>query len=143
MHLPRRTAALASRRRLTELVSWSQRRPVSTAFLVAVALWLLVVAAATVAVRTGRLRVQELASSPRHMADGQLWRLASSAIVVQRPVVASLGALLAPTVLAGVLCGSRTLWTTAAAGHIGGTLCSYSMLAIVRLAQPHAFESRF
>ena len=129
-----------TRARLPTLLDLGGALAPSGAARVALCSWFAVVCGVTVAVWTRSLSVVAIASSPRRIAEGQLWRLLTCAFVVQRPLVASVLALVGLTLLTAVLCGFRLLWVTAFAGHVGSTLLAYTTLGLYRLAEPHAFQ---
>lgn len=106
-----------------------------------VAAYVLAVCAVSTATATGLFPATRLAASPAAIADGRLWLLASSALVVERPVVLSLAslALLAAATLA--LCGIRVAWRAAIGGHLLSTLVVYVAIWLVRLGQPGTFGS--
>jgi hypothetical protein len=69
--------------------------------------------------------VNALASSPVLLAQGQWWRLVTSALVVQGPPVPQIIAIAALGSLGIYFGGSWLFWRTAVAGHIFGTLVAY------------------
>lgn len=69
--------------------------------------------------------VRELASSPALVAQGQWWRLVTSGLVVNGPVVPQIVAIGALGTLAIYFGGSATFWVSAVAGHYFGTMISY------------------
>src|SRR5437879_12723100 len=87
------------------------------------------VSAVTALVRVGLISIGTLAASPRRIADGQVWLLFSSAIVVDRPIVASVVSVAVLALVALLVCGSRVLWLSALLGHPGAPIPAYGGLA--------------
>lgn len=101
------------------------------------------VASLTAAIQVHALSIGPFASSAARVAAGRLWLLLSSALVIDRPVVVGLVAF---GLIAGLtlrVCGARTFWIAAAAGHIGSTLLVYAIIGLSRLADPHVFSRAF
>jgi hypothetical protein len=99
-----------------------------------------VVAALTAGVQAHALSTRPFASSAARIAGGKLWLLLSSALVIERPVAIGLVTfgLIASAVL--WVCGARTFWLTAVAGHVGSTVVVYAIVGLSRLADPHLFS---
>lgn len=98
----------------------------------------LAVSAVTVANRLGAVPLRELATTPASLADGRVWLLLTSAVVADRPAIASVAGFLIVGLAAGALVGGRVLWGAAAAGHLLGTLAVYALLdaASVTVTRP-------
>jgi hypothetical protein len=107
----------------------------------AVAAFVAGVSALTVLQLTGEMSRSALASSPHQIAEGKLWLLITSGLVVQAPVVLSLAsfAVLAFAVL--IVCSARVLWYSAVLGHVLSTLALYGLIGTFRLADPDSFAS--
>jgi hypothetical protein len=91
---------------------------------------------------TGHPTVQELASSPTLLAEGQWWRLITSGLIVQGPAVPQV---LAIAVLGGAgiyFGGSWLFWRTALLGHVVGTMVAYGAFSVAWFAN-HAASARF
>ena len=99
------------------------------------------ITAVTMAARFGQVSVRALAATPQSLADGRIWLLATSALVADRPALASILGFLAVGVAAVWLCGPRVAWVAAATGHIFSAAIVYVGIGLVRLADPGAFES--
>jgi hypothetical protein len=99
-----------------------------------------VVAAVTEATRARLVPLRLLAGTPADVADGKVWLLASNAFVADNPVVLSLVAFAGFAAAAGAVCGLRTLWVSAAAGHVGSTILVYLGLAAVGAVRPAAVD---
>ena len=99
-----------------------------------------IVAAVTEATRARLVPLRFLAGTPADVADGKLWLLASNALVADNPVVLSLIAFAGFALAAGAVCGLRTLWVSAAAGHVGSTVMVYLGLAAAGAVRPGAVE---
>jgi hypothetical protein len=95
----------------------------------------------TVAHVEGFLSTAAVSASPSRVAHGDLWLLATSGLVVQRPIALSLVSFVALAVLVVVVCGSRVLWLSAVVGHVLSTVIAYGLLAAVRFADRTAFAS--
>jgi len=91
--------------------------------------------------REGLISIGALAASPRRIADGQVWLLFSSAIVVDRPIVASVVSFAALASVALLVCGSRVLWLSALLGHTGSTILAYVGLAALRNLDVGSFHA--
>ena len=85
--------------------------------------------------------VAELASSPALVAQGQWWRLFTSGLVVNGPVVPQIVAIGALGTLAIYFGGAPTFWVSALSGHFLGTMISYvgvaGLWAVDRAAAVH------
>ena len=99
------------------------------------------ITAVTVAARVGQVSVRTLATTPQSRADGRIWLLATSALLADRPVLASILGFLAVGVVAVFLCGPRVAWIAAATGHLFSAAIVYVGIGLFRLAEPGAFQS--
>ena len=100
-----------------------------------------VVTGITVAVRAHELPSTPFVASATKIASGQVWVLAASALIVDRPVLIGLAVLGLLAVATLRLCGVRTFWLAAAVGHAGSTLLVYAIIGSTQLADPEAFAS--
>ena len=78
-----------------------------------------------------------LASSPDRLADGQWWRLGTSAFVVDGPPVPQV---VVTALLGGLIIwfrGSWLFWAIAVAGHVFGTLLTYVGLVVGGILGAH------
>ena len=100
-----------------------------------------VVTAITLAIRAHELPLTPFVASATKIASGQIWVLAASALVVDRPVLIGLAVFGLLAVATLRLCGARTFWLAAAAGHAGSTLLVYAIIGSTQLADPQAFAS--
>ena len=100
-----------------------------------------VVTGITLAVRTHELPVTPFMASATKIASGQVWVLAASALIVDRPVLIGLAAFGLLAVATLQLCGARTFWLAAAVGHAGSTLLVYAIIGSTQLVDPEAFAS--
>ena len=98
-----------------------------------------VVAALTLAIRAHDLPLAPFAASGRKIATGEIWLLAASALVVDRPVYVGLVAFGLLGFAALRLCGTRVFWVAAVAGHVGSTLAVYAIIGASRLSDPDVF----
>jgi hypothetical protein len=103
--------------------------------------FVLTVSAFTALSRVGLISVGSLAASPRRIANGHVWLLFSSAIVVDRPVVASVVSFAALASVALLVCGSRVLWLSALLGHTCSTLLAYVGLGALQTLDAESFHS--
>jgi hypothetical protein len=87
------------------------------------------------------LPTSTVAASPARVAEGRVWLLVTSGLLVQRPVVLSLVSFVVLAVLVLVVCGPRVLWIGAILGHVCSTVIAYGLLAGMRLADPTAYSS--
>ena len=77
----------------------------------------------------GDLEPGGLASSPSRLADGQVWRLVTSALVVEgRLPLVQVG--LAATAAFAVIraCGALAWWGAVASAHVGSALVTYALI---------------
>jgi hypothetical protein len=95
----------------------------------------------TAAARISQVPLRALAATPQSLAEGRIWLLATSALVADRPALASILGFLVVGMAAVWLCGSRVVWVAAATGHIFSAALVYVGIGLVRLAEPRAFES--
>jgi hypothetical protein len=91
--------------------------------------------------RLGELPLSSLASTPDAVADGRLWLLLTSALIADRPAVPSLLGFWIVGVAALLLCSARIVAGAATLGHVCSALAVYGLIALVRVADPHAFAS--
>jgi hypothetical protein len=84
------------------------------------------ISAVTVLSRLGVVPVRSLASTPAAVSDGRVWLLATSALVADRPAVASILGFAIAGLATLALCGERVVWTAAAVGHI----CSAALVYV-------------
>ncbi len=82
-----------------------------------------------------------LAATPRDIAEGKVWLLATSALVADRPWLPSMLGFVGVGLVALAVCGTAMTWATAALGHMVSTLLVYALVAAVGLVRPHAFQS--
>jgi hypothetical protein len=78
-------------------------------------------------------------ASATKIASGQVWVLAASALMVDRPVLIGLAAFGLLAVATLRFCGAQTFWLAAAVGHAGSTLLVYAIIGSTQLADPEAF----
>ena len=98
------------------------------------------ISTATALVRAGQIPLRSVAATPESLADGRVWLLATSAILADRPAVASILGFLVVGLAAVRLCGTRAAWLAAATGHVLSALVVYVALGLVRAVEPSAFE---
>ena len=98
------------------------------------------VSAMTALQRRGLVPLASLAASPKQVAEGHLWLLLSSGLIMARPLVPSALAFVGLAFATFGLCGSRILWPALAIGHTCSTLLAYSMLGLSRTVEPRAFH---
>lgn len=98
-----------------------------------------VVGGLTLAIRAHELPLGFFAASGEKIAAGEIWLLAASALVVDRPVYVGLVAFGLIGFAALRICGTRLFWVVAVAGHIGSTLSVYAIIAVSRLSDPDVF----
>ena len=99
-----------------------------------------VVVALTEEIQAHGVSVGLFAASAGRIAAGKVWLLLSSALVVDRPVAVGLVAFGLIGFATLWVCGARTFWLAAIAGHIGSTLLVYAIIGVARLADPHVFS---
>lgn len=74
-----------------------------------------------------------VASSPDAVADGALWRLLASGLVVDAPGdLAQIAVVALLTALVLVRDGGVTWWLAAVAGHVGSALIAYAAIAVAQ-----------
>ena len=74
---------------------------------------------------------ESLASSPAHLADGQVWRLVTSALVVEGRLPLVQVALAAGAAYAVVLAyGAVAWWGAVLAAHVGSALVIYALIGL-------------
>jgi hypothetical protein len=100
-----------------------------------------VVTAVTFATRAHELPLTLFVASARKLASGQVWLLPASALIVDRPVLVGLAAFCVLAVATLRICGTRTFWLAAAAGHAGSTLLVYAIIGATQLADSEIFAS--
>ena len=94
----------------------------------------------TVVNRLGAIDVRTLAATPQQLADGRVWLLLTSAVLADKPAVASVLGFLVVGVAALMLCGGRVLWISALLGQVGATVAVYLGIALVRLLHHGAYD---
>jgi hypothetical protein len=97
------------------------------------------VAIATAAAWLSDTPARLYAASPAALADGRIWLLATSALVADKPIYASLLGFAVVGLAAVYLCGSRVVWLAAASGHIVSAVVVYVGIGLVRLADSNGF----
>jgi hypothetical protein len=95
----------------------------------------------TALTRLGQVSVRLLAATPASLREGRIWLLVTSALVADRPALASILGFLAVGVAAVWLLGPRVAWVAAAAGHVCSAAVVYVAIGLVRLADPGAYVS--
>jgi hypothetical protein len=100
-----------------------------------------VVTGITFATRAHELPLAPFVASAMKLASGRVWVLPASALVVDRPVLVGLAAFGVLAVAALCICGARTFWLAAVAGHAGSTLLVYAIIGSAQLADPEVFAS--
>jgi hypothetical protein len=90
--------------------------------------------------RAGLVPLHALAATPRGVAAGRVWLLATNALVADDPLLASLLSLVLVGGAALAICGPRLTWTAAAAGHLGSTMLVYLGFSLARLLVPGTFD---
>ena len=100
-----------------------------------------VVTGITFATRAHELPLTPFLASAAKIASGQVWVLPTSALIVDRPVLIGLAAFGVLAVATLRICGARTFWLAAAAGHAGSTLIVYAIIGSTQLADPDTFAS--
>lgn len=101
----------------------------------------IVVSAVTGAEHARLIPLSFLAASPHGLAEARIWPLLTSALLVQSPIFWSLVSFGLLCALALAVCGGRVLWISALAGHVASTVLVYTLLALVRTVEPHAFAA--
>jgi hypothetical protein len=96
------------------------------------------ISVATAGARAGLIAPRELAATPTSIVDGRVWLLATSAILADRPALASIVGFLIVGLVAVRLCAPRVAWTAAASGHIFSAVIVYAALGVARLVDPSA-----
>lgn len=110
------------------------RRILGVGEMLLLAYLIVVMAVEVLRLTTGWPTVNDLASSPALLAQGQWWRLITSALVVNGPVIPQLVAIGALGTLAIYFGGSGTFWVSALSGHFFGTLAAYLGVAALWVA---------
>lgn len=82
-----------------------------------------------------------LSFNPNRLAQGRVWLLVASALVVDHPVVLSLLSFAVLAVATLAVCGRRVFWSAAIVGHVGSTLIVYALIGAVRTIEPGAFAA--
>jgi hypothetical protein len=104
------------------------------------AAWLAAVAAIALLQDGGSAVPSALAASPQRLWNGEVWTLASSALVIDGPPVAQFALLLAVTAWFIARVGAGAFWLVALAGHIGATLLSYIGIGLLWLVSRPTVE---
>jgi hypothetical protein len=94
------------------------------------ALFLAAVVAATLLERSGSLSIGALEASADLVAAGEVWRLFTSARVVEGPAGPQLAATVVAVALAIRLAGATLWWLAALVGHVGSALVAYAIIGI-------------
>ncbi|MGZ4401368.1 MAG: hypothetical protein ACXVRI_00755 [Gaiellaceae bacterium] len=100
-----------------------------------------VVTGITLATRAHELPLKPFVASATKIASGQVWVLAASALIVDRPVLIGLAAFGVLAVATLRFCGAGTFWLAAAVGHAGSTLLVYAIIGSTQLADPEMFAT--
>jgi hypothetical protein len=104
--------------------------------------FVLIVIALTCATHVrGGVALHMLATSPARTAEGKLWLLLSSGLIVDHPVVISLVSFGALAAAALALTGPRAFWLAALLGHVASTLAVYGFIGVSRAVSPGAWDS--
>jgi hypothetical protein len=85
--------------------------------------------------------VSMLASSPNRIANGEWWRLITSALIIEGP---PLPQIFATAILGGLIIwfrGSWFFWVVTGAGHVLGTLLTYLGVLAAGVLGPHALNT--
>lgn len=82
-----------------------------------------------------------LSFSPNRLAQGHLWLLLASGLVVDRPVFLSLASFAVLAFVTLAICGRQIFWRAAIYGHVGSTLIVYAFIAVARDVHPGVFSS--
>ena len=93
----------------------------------------------TFATRAHELPLTPFVASATRLASGQVWVLATSALVVDRPVLIGLAVFVALALATLRICRVRTFWLAAALGHVGSTLLVYGIIGSTQLVDVGAF----
>lgn len=94
----------------------------------------------TVVNRLGAIDVRTLAASPQQLADGRVWLLLTSAVLADKPAVASILGFLVVGLAALALCGGRVLWISALLGHVGAAVVVYLGIGLIRDVHHGAYQ---
>jgi hypothetical protein len=84
------------------------------------------ISAVTAMTREGLVPLGVLAATPDSVGDGRVWLLATSALVADKPAVASILGFAVVGLATLVLCGPRIAWTAAVAGHVCSAALVYA-----------------
>jgi hypothetical protein len=76
----------------------------------------------------------DVALTPAALADGKVWLLVTSALLVSGPALLELGGVSLSAALLVRREGAAAFWRAAAAGHVGGTLVAYTGVCLLWLA---------
>ena len=87
-----------------------------------------VISVATVLSRLEVFSARELASTPESLGDGRVWLLASSALVADRPAVASIAGFVVVGIATVAVCGARVAWVAAVLGHVLSAAIVYAAI---------------
>ena len=82
-----------------------------------------------------------VASAQQVFARGEVWRLITSGMLVQRPYAASLASFALLACLAFAFCGREVFWCSALVGHVGSALPVYLLVTLGWYIEPEAFRS--
>jgi hypothetical protein len=100
-----------------------------------------VISILTANTRAGDVGARTLAATPDAVAEGRVWLLVTSALVADRPALASILGLAVVGLATVALCGQRVLWLAAASGHILSAAIVYGAIGLARVTDPGAFGS--
>jgi hypothetical protein len=100
-----------------------------------------VVGSITAGYRLGVVPLSSVAASPRAVGEGKLWLLVTSALIADRPWLASLLGFVIVACAALALFTVRAVVVVGAAGHVLSTLGVYALIGAARLIDPNAFAS--
>jgi hypothetical protein len=94
----------------------------------------------TLAMRAGAYSAAAIGASFDRVAHGEVWRLVTSSLAADVPIVASLVSFVVIAGVGVVFCRGRLFWLAAAAGHVGSAATVYGFIAVSRGLSPGAFE---
>ncbi len=98
-------------------------------------------AVVTIANRLGELPLSTLSATPQSIGEGRVWLLASSALLADRPAIASLLGFWIVGFAVLLVCSARVAAGAAVGGHVFSALGVYGVIGLARVADPHAFAS--
>jgi hypothetical protein len=120
-------AAVASEKRLKR--PWARSAGIASigGYLVAVAVF------ETTRRAAGFPTPSDIALTPAKLAEGKVWLLLTSALLVSGPPLLELSGLVLATGLLVRRAGPAAFWRAAVAGHVGGTLLTYAGIGLLWL----------